>query len=156
MTPDSSRESASPEVVWVPCTPPAARGPVFSPARGRVWDVSVASDVRGHWRRQRSSRPSVPSAKCFAMWKYEIVPRVTFPVDFRQVVLGFVWIYRKAKMCTVIQVVELVGGSMECSCRRVVRVGARCPSTLCRVLWTFVHLFIKCIWCNFRSVKFSQ
>lgn len=32
-----------------------------------------------------SARPSVPSAKCFAMWKYGIVPRVTFPVDFRQV-----------------------------------------------------------------------
>jgi hypothetical protein len=48
-----------------------------------VWVDTWVVRVRwGHWRRQSAAcRPSVPSAKCFAMWKYGIVPRVTFPAD---------------------------------------------------------------------------
>lgn len=42
----------------------------------------------GHWRRQRAPRPpaaAVSSAKCFAMWKCRIVPRIVFPVYFHGV-----------------------------------------------------------------------
>lgn len=119
--------------------------------------VSVASDVRGHWRRQRSSRPSVPSsAKCFAMWKYGIVPRVTFPVDIRRVAVKLCLTMFENEKCVLFHtlqyrsVLELVASSM-------LPTGAWCfLFSYSKITDISEYIFFYSKWCNSRSVKFSQ
>lgn len=60
---------------------------VWGVVQSYAWKCGVVVDtwaVRavGPLTSPAACRPSVLSAKCFAMWKYGIVPRVTFPVDF--------------------------------------------------------------------------